>query len=57
MDNELKKAFEQVNSRFDQVVERIHDTETKLLKAFYDWAQPADSRLNKTLPALDEGPG
>ena len=38
----------------NRLVERIHDTETKLLKAFYEWARPADSRLNKTLPALDE---
>lgn len=38
----------------DRLVERIHDTETKLLNAFYDWARPTDSRLNKTLPAIDE---
>lgn len=59
MDNELKQAlkelderieqrFEQIGKRFDQTDERIRDTETKLLKAFYDWARPVDSRLNKT---------
>jgi hypothetical protein len=37
-----------------RMAERIHDTETKLLKAFYDWASPADARINKALPALDE---
>jgi hypothetical protein len=51
MDNELKQTLSAMESR---IAERIHDTETKLLKAFYEWARPADSRLNKTLPALDE---
>jgi hypothetical protein len=51
MDNELKQILSAMENR---IAERIHDTETKLLKAFYEWARPADSRLNETLPALDE---
>jgi len=58
MDNETKQALEameaRIMARFEQTEERIHDTETKLLKAFYEWARPIDSRINKTLPALDE---
>jgi DNA anti-recombination protein RmuC len=58
MDAETKQALEamegRIAKRFDQIDERIHDTETKLLKAFYDWARPVDSRIGKTLPALDE---
>ena len=51
MDAETKQALEAMEAR---IAERIHDTETKLLKAFYDWARPVDSRISKTLPALDE---
>ena len=58
MDAETKQALEameaRIMKRFEQTDERIHDTETKLLKAFYDWARPVDSRIGKTLPALDE---
>jgi hypothetical protein len=58
MDAETKRALEameaRIAKRFDQIDERIHDTETKLLKAFYDWGRPVDSRIGKTLPALDE---
>jgi hypothetical protein len=51
MDSETKAALETMEAR---IVEHIHDTETKLLKAFYDWARPVHSHINKTLPALDE---
>lgn len=46
MDDELKQALnateERIGRRFDQTDERIHDVETKPLKAFYD---RASSRL------------
>ncbi len=46
--NEKMEAME------GRLVERIHDSETKILTAFYSWARPVDSRINKHLPALDE---
>jgi hypothetical protein len=68
MDDQTREAFDRVESRFeqfaqqftqidkrlDQIAERLHDEETKLLSAFYDWARPVETRLNKQLPALDE---
>lgn len=57
MDDELKQALaamearieamqNRLMSRLDETDERIEATETKLLKAFYDWARPVESRLN-----------
>lgn len=57
MDNDLKQTLEAMESRimrrFEQVDERIHDVETKLLTALHGWARPVDIRL-KQLPAIDE---
>jgi hypothetical protein len=57
MDDELKQALEamegRINKRFDEVDERIHDTETKLLTAFHDWVKPIQSRM-KVLSSVDE---
>jgi hypothetical protein len=45
MDDELRQALEQINKRFDEVFERIHDTETNLLRAFKGWADSVDMRV------------
>jgi hypothetical protein len=49
MDSETKAAFEQVTKRLtemeERLAERIHDTETKLLKAFHGWASATDAKL------------
>jgi hypothetical protein len=56
MDNETKQALEameaRIMARFEQTDERMHDTETKLLAAFYDWARPVENRINKQLPGI-----
>jgi hypothetical protein len=60
MDDELKQALGAIENQFvamnthlveleDRLVERIHDTETKLLNAFYDWARPTDSPSQQDL--------
>jgi hypothetical protein len=36
-----------------RILERIHDSETRLLSAFYGWGKPIESRL-RLLPTLDE---
>jgi hypothetical protein len=36
-----------------RILERIHDSETRLLSAFYGWAKPIESRL-RLLSTLDE---
>lgn len=53
MDAETRAAFEKIDKRFEELVERIADTETKLLAAFYGWAQPIEKRL-RTMPLIDE---
>jgi hypothetical protein len=50
MDNDLRQAFESLESR---LTERIHDSETKILSAFYGWARPVEMRI-KQLPVIDE---
>jgi ABC-type transporter Mla subunit MlaD len=52
--DQFERRFDQVDKRFDDTNERISDTETKLLTAFYDWARPVETRVNKQLPAIDE---
>jgi predicted nucleic acid-binding Zn-ribbon protein len=52
--DQFETRFDQVDKRFDDTNERISDTETKLLTAFYDWARPVETRVNKQLPAIDE---
>jgi hypothetical protein len=51
MDDELKQALTGLETR---LLEGIQDTETKLLSAFYNWARPVESRINKQLPGIDE---
>jgi hypothetical protein len=50
MDDDLKQAFASLEARIDEqetrLLERIQDTETKLLTAFYDWARPVEIRVN-----------
>ena len=43
----------EMKAGFDAAYERIHDTETRLLSAFYGWAQPMQIRV-KQLPAMDD---
>jgi len=62
MDEELKQALAGLEARIEarigeqgtRLLERIQDTETKLLTGFYDWARPVETRVNKQLPAIDE---
>jgi uncharacterized coiled-coil protein SlyX len=61
MDDELKQAFSSLENRLveletrlsERISERIQDSETKLLSAFYGWARPIEMRV-KQLPAIDE---
>jgi hypothetical protein len=50
MDEELKQALAALEAR---IAERIHDSETRILSAFYGWARPVEMRI-KQLPAIDE---
>jgi hypothetical protein len=36
-----------------RILERIHDSETRLMSAFHGWCKPIESRL-QLLPMLDE---
>lgn len=57
MDADTRAAFEQMQKHLEEMetrlTERIDATETKLLSAFYGWAQPIEKRL-RTMPLIDE---
>ena len=50
MDEDVRQALTAMEGR---ILERIHDSETRLLSAFYGWGKPIESRL-RVLPTLDE---
>jgi hypothetical protein len=55
MDDETKstlKAMEaRIMARFEQTDERIHDVETKLLRAFVGWGRAKDAKLRSPAAA------
>jgi hypothetical protein len=57
MDNETKQAFEAVEARMDamqnRLLERLEQTETRLLSAFHGWSTTMELRL-KSLPATEQ---
>jgi hypothetical protein len=57
MDEDVKQALASMEGRMSamegRILERIHDSETRLLSAFYGWGKPIESRL-RLLPTLDE---
>src|ERR1700690_3770399 len=57
MDEEVKQARASMEGRMSamegRILERIHDSETRLLSAFYGWGKPIESRL-RLLPTLNE---
>ncbi|HEX3738437.1 MAG TPA: hypothetical protein VHV29_01810 [Terriglobales bacterium] len=57
MDTETKQAFEAMGSRMEameaRMLERIEQTETRLLSAFHGWSTTMELRL-KSLPATEQ---
>jgi hypothetical protein len=57
MDAELKTALEameaRIMKRFEETDERVHDAETRLLRAFHSYASTTDLRL-KELPLFSQ---
>jgi hypothetical protein len=57
MAEDVKKALIAMEDRMgameSRILERIHDSETRLLSAFYGWGKPIESRL-RLLATLDE---
>jgi len=53
MDEDVKQALAAMESRMSamegRILERIHDSETRLLSAFYGWGKPIEVRLRKNL--------
>jgi hypothetical protein len=53
---DLADAVQQVTDKFardlqenaDKLTEAIRDSQTEVLRAFYDWARPVDTRLRHT---------
>jgi hypothetical protein len=37
----------------DQLIERMRDMQTEVIRAFYDWARPMELKL-RALPAIEE---
>jgi len=57
MDEDVKQTLTAMEGRMGamegRILGRIHDSETRLLSAFYGWGKPIESRL-RLLPTLDE---
>jgi hypothetical protein len=57
MDEDAKQALIALEGRIiameGRILARIHDSERRLLSAFYGWGKPIESRL-RILPTLDE---
>jgi hypothetical protein len=57
MDDDTKQAFEALEAKMEamqiRLLERIEQTETKLLRAFLGWGRATDAKL-RALPLLDE---
>jgi hypothetical protein len=57
MDEEAKQTLTAMDGQMiameGRILARIHDSETRLLSAFYGWGKPIESRL-RVLPTLDE---
>jgi len=46
---DLAEAIQQVEERIvDRLTEAIRDSQTEVLRAFYNWARPIEVRLNRT---------
>jgi hypothetical protein len=56
MDDELKQAFQDIETRMDametRILERVEATETRLLKAFLGWSSTSDLKM-KSLPLIE----
>lgn len=50
MDNDIQKALETMEAR---ILERLEQTETRLLSAFHGWSTTKELRL-KSLPATEQ---
>ena len=57
MDAETKQALEameaRIMKRFEETDEKIHDTKTRVLRAFLGWGRTTDAKL-RALPLFDE---
>ena len=54
MDSELKEYLVQMEKRIvEQTAERIHDTETRLLLAFRNWAVRVESAIKVSRATTD----
>lgn len=66
--NELRGEFSQLRGDFnesraetkrdlndlrDELIEKMRDMQTEVLRAFHDWARPVDIKL-RAIPAVDE---
>src|ERR1700674_3769240 len=46
---DMAEAIHQVEERIvDKLTEAIRDSQTEVLRAFYNWARPIEIRLNRT---------
>lgn len=43
--NQVDARFDQVGARFDQVIEATRDMQTEVLRAFHNWARPAEVKI------------
>jgi hypothetical protein len=41
----VDERLNHVDSRFDQVIEATRDMQTELLRAFHNWARPAEVKI------------
>jgi hypothetical protein len=47
--HDMAEAIQQVEERIvDKLTEAIRDSQTEVLRAFYNWARPIEIRLNRT---------
>jgi len=52
LDARMEAMEARIMARFEQTDERIHDTETRLLKAYIGWGQSIDLKM-KSVPLIE----
>ena len=50
---DIRELREELHQLADQLVERMRDMQTEVLRAFHDWASPVEIKL-RAIPPLDQ---